>query len=183
MWSDQNLKDVLAKGGVAVMPTDTLYGMVGSALSQAAVERIYQLRKRSPQKPCIVLMADIKEMEKFSINLSEEQRVVIQNCWPGPVSMVIDCSNEKFSYLTRGTGTLAFRVPADEELRELLASAGPLVAPSANPEGQTPAYNIQDAKNYFGNSVDLYIDGGKIFRPASKVIRLYQNGRTEVLRP
>src|SRR5204863_149383 len=69
---------------------------------------------------------------------------------------------EKFEYLHRGTNTLALRLPKDESLQNLLKKTGPLIAPSANVEGLPPAKNITDAKKYFGDGVDLYIDGGEI---------------------
>ena len=59
MWKDENLVKVLRENGVAVMPTDTLYGIVGRAESVSAVNRIYTIRKRNPGKPCIILIGDI----------------------------------------------------------------------------------------------------------------------------
>ena len=164
------------------MPTDTLYGIVGSALNQTTVERIYGIRKRNPDKPCIILISDITELAKFSINLPPAQKTTIRGYWPAPVSVVIDCPDENFSYLHRGTNTLAFRVPTNEELRFLLASTGPLLAPSANIEGMQPSQNIDEAQKYFGGQVDLYIDGGYIAGKASKLIRLNPDGSIEVLR-
>lgn len=182
MWNNEKLIKVLKDGGVAVMPTDTLYGIVGSATKPETVERIYKLRKRSPQKPCIILICGTEELEKFSIKPTEDEKNILCSCWPGPVSIVVDCVDEKFSYLTRGTGTLAFRVPQEEELRKLLSDTGPLIAPSANMEGLTPSRTIEEAKKYFAGGVDEYIDGGEISKPASKIIRLHKDGRTELLR-
>ncbi|MBI5139791.1 Sua5/YciO/YrdC/YwlC family protein, partial [Candidatus Nomurabacteria bacterium] len=67
IWDDQNLVYVLGAGGVVVMPTDTLYGVVGSALNPLVVEFIYKLRKRNPEKPCIILIGSLNELDKFSI--------------------------------------------------------------------------------------------------------------------
>src|SRR5262245_22092049 len=137
---------VLREGGVAVMPTDTIYGVVGSALNPETVRRIYALRGRDPGKPCIILIGDVSELEKFSISLSEKEKAILSTYWPEPVSIVFDCKDEAFSYLHRGTSTLAFRVPAPDELRELLIRTGPLVAPSANPEKSSPSKTIAEAK-------------------------------------
>lgn len=193
MWNEENLIKVLKEGGVAVMPTDTLYGIVGSALNRDTVERIYNIRKRSPDKRCIVLISDIADLEKFSINLSPKQKNLLREYWSsdsespydkrGAVSIVLPCPDDNFSYLHCGTNTLAFRIPTDEDLRYLLALTGPLVAPSANPESLEPATTIAEAKAYFGDQVDLYVDGGRISGKASKVIRLQDNGAIEVLRP
>ncbi len=181
IWRDENLIKILKEGGVAVMPTDTIYGIVGSTLSVPTVNRIYTLRKRNPEKPCIILIGSINELEKFSIILSQGQESVVKN-FSVPTSFILDCPKEEFSYLHRGTETLAFRLPALEDLRELLLKTGPLVAPSANPEGLSPSENINEAKKYFGNSVDLYVDGGSIAGKSSRVVRLHKDGTINILR-
>lgn len=183
MWAREDLTNALVNGSVAVMPTDTLYGIVGSALNRETVERIYQIRKRNPEKPCIILISDVTELEKFSVHLSESEKTLLLGYWPGPVSIVVPCDSGDFEYLHRGTNTLAFRVPGVEELRLMLAQVGPLIAPSANTEGGIPSKNIAEAKEYFGDQVDLYIDGGDISGKASKVIKLNKDGVIEILRP
>lgn len=181
-WENKNLIKVLKKNGVVVMPTDTLYGIVGRAQDISTVNRIYAIRKRNPNKPCIILIGSISEFEKFSIILSEEQKAKLKEYWPGPVSIILDCEDEKFSYLHRGTKTLAFRVPAQEKLRNLLKQTGPLIAPSANTEGLSPAKNTEEAKKYFGDSIDLYVDGGELVGKASRVIKLHKDGSISILR-
>lgn len=180
-WGDENLIEVLKKGGIAIMPTDTLYGIVGQADNVSTVNRIYNLKKRALEKPCIILIGDIDEIKNFSIILSEMQKNAIKNS-SIPASFILDCMDEKFSYLHHGTNTLAFRLPAPEALRDLLLKTGPLIAPSANPEGLPPAQNIEEAKKYFGISVDLYVDGGNLSGRASKIIKLHKDGSMSIIR-
>ena len=190
VWNDDNLIKVLKEESVVVMPTDTIYGIVGKALNKNVVDRIYKIRGRNPQKPCIILIGDIKELENFSVVLSEKQEEIIEKYWftpsevegSGPVSIILDCPNDSFLYLHRGTKTLAFRVPAFQALRNLLLKVGPLIAPSANPEDFSPAKTIEEAEKYFGNLVDLYIDGGELKNKASKLIKLNTDGSISVLR-
>jgi len=73
-WDNLSLCDALRAGKLAVMPTDTIYGIVGSAFDEAAVNRIYQARQRAPAKPCIILIGDLAELEKFSIKLSKDEK-------------------------------------------------------------------------------------------------------------
>ena len=181
-WDNLNLLNVLKNNGVVVMPTDTLYGIVGKAQSESVVNRIYNIRKRDTHKPCIILIEDVGELGKFSIILSDEQENKLKEYWPGPVSVVLDCPHESLSYLHRGTKTLAFRVPAHTSLRELLVKVGPLIAPSANAEALPPAKSISEAKKYFGELVDLYLDGDLVTSKASKVIKLHKDGSVAVLR-
>lgn len=180
-WNDQKLIETLQGGGVAVMPTDTLYGVVGKTENASTVERIYELRKRASQKPCIILIGDINDLKRFGITLTSEQEKEIEK-FKEPTSFILDCEEEKFSYLHRGIKTLAFRIPHIKELRDLLLKTGPLIAPSANTEAMPPAKNITEAKNYFGDLVDLYIDGGEIAGKSSRIIKLHKDGSIEILR-
>jgi L-threonylcarbamoyladenylate synthase len=208
IWNDKNLIKILSENGVVVMPTDTIYGLVGKALNEDVVSRIYKIKKRNREKPFIILIGNIKDLEKFSITLTEEQKKVIQKYWftlskvkgPRPTSIILDCFDEKLEYLHRGTNSLSFRLPDIESLRNLISKVGPLVAPSANPESFSPATTIEEVKNYFGNEVDpvrgregsqrpstsngvdLYIDGGTILNKHSKLIKLNKNGSIVVLR-
>jgi L-threonylcarbamoyladenylate synthase len=174
--------EVLKNGSVGVIATDTIYGIVCSAFNVKAIERLYKIRERNEHKPCIILIAESTELVKFGIVLDEKLKQALTRIWPGPVSTVLPCPDEKFSYLHRGTKSLAFRMPADEKLLSLLSSTGPLLAPSANPEGKPPAENIIQARHYFGDTVDFYIDGGEVSNRPSTLVR-YENGAFITLRP
>ncbi len=182
LWEAPNLTNTLKNDGVVVMPTDTLYGIVGQALNSSVVQRIYKLRKRNPKKPCIILVGDVNELEKFKIKLSNKQKEIVEKYFFSPTSVILDCPDESFAYLHRGTKTLAFRLPASPVLRDLLLKTGPLVAPSANTEALPPSKNILEAKKYFGDSVDLYMDGGVVSGKASRVIRLQSDGSISIIR-
>ena len=160
------------------MPTDTLYGIVGRAEDKEVVEKIYKLRKRNLKKPCMILISRWDEVKKFGIDISQ---IKIPE-YKEPTSYILDCPEEKFGYLHRGTQTLAFRVPNIPELKDLLKEVGPLIAPSANTEALPPAENIEEAKKYFGDNIDLYVDGGIIKGKASKVIKLHKDGSVSVIR-
>jgi len=83
----------------------------------------------------IILIASQNDLNKFEIELADWQKKILQKVWPGKVSLVLPCPSLKFSYLHRGQKTLAFRLPKDKKLIQLLKITGPLVAPSANKEG------------------------------------------------
>lgn len=185
------LVEVLKRGGIAVMPTDTTYGIVGSALNEKTVNEIYRLRKRDLGKPFIVLIADRMDLKKFGVKPTSAQNAILNRVWPASiklaagkpraVSVILPCADEKFSYLHRGKNTLAFRLPEKESLRKLLRKVGPLVAPSANPQGHPVAKNISEARAYFGHHVDFYEDGGTIAASPSKLIDI-TDGTEKVIR-
>lgn len=173
---------LLKNGEIGVIPTDTVYGLVASAFDEAAVERIYCVRGRDGGKPCIVLIADIADIWRFGIVLSDFEPQAVERFWPGKVSVILPCPDRKWRHLHRGTGTIAFRLPDDDTLRDFLRKTGPLVAPSANRQGMKPAETIGEAMEYFGDTVDFFVDGGLVSGPPSTVIR-FEGGEPVVVRP
>ncbi len=163
---------ILKEGGIGVLPTDTIYGLVGQALSEKTVRRMYEIRKRNPEKPFIILIGSIVDLGLFGISENNEEVKLAKNSWPGKVSIILSCDNPKFEYLHRGTKTLAFRLPDYPELLEILKETGPLAAPSANYEGELPAVTIKEAQKYFENEVDFYEDGGKIISEPSTILKI-----------
>lgn len=178
----QNIVSILKKDGIGVFPTDTLYGLVGSANSARAVEKIYAVKKRDLKKPLIVLISKLSDLETFGIKLTKLQMECVRRIWPGKVSIIFPCRGKKFSYLHRGSESLAIRFPKQKTLCELLRKTGSLVAPSANPEGLPPAETIREAREYFGDAVDFYFAGGRKKGKPSKLIRLLPDGTIETLR-
>ncbi len=181
MNKDDVVQALKEEGGVGVFPTDTLYGIVGSAFSKKAVERIYNIKGRDDNKPFIVLISQISDLATFGINLTADQLTYLDSVWPGPVSVILPCLPDEFAYIHRGTQSIAFRIPNDEAIREFMQKTGPLVAPSANPQGLEPAYTIDEARNYFGDTVDFYIDEGEKRAKPSTIISML-SGEPIVLR-
>lgn len=181
----QHIIPVLKNGGIGVLPTDTIYGIVGSATNAKTVTRIYKARHRNPKKPMIILVSTPADLLRFGIVLNPKIKKILKQVWPGPVSVVFKITKlgarKKFAYLHRGTKTLAFRVPKPPWLRALLVKTGPLVAPSANIEGMRPARTIKEAKKYFDDTVDFYLDVGPVVGKPSKLIRV-ENDMPIILR-
>ncbi|MDD5146761.1 MAG: L-threonylcarbamoyladenylate synthase [Candidatus Pacebacteria bacterium] len=170
----KSIKEILRLGGVGVLPTDTLYGLVGPALDKKAVLRIYKLKKRSPQKPFIILIAGLNSLESFGAILDSKTRAILRQVWPNPISVILQCPNlpKELFYMCPINQTLAFRCPKEKWLHNLLKQTGPLVAPSANSEGAAPAETIAQAKVYFSDQVDFYLDVGTIKGEPSTLIAI-----------
>ena len=173
---------ILLSGGIGVFPTDTLYGVIGSAFKKETVERIYKLRKRDFKKPMIILISSLNDLKIFDIKLNKKQKDILKNLWPGKISIVLDCPLKKFSYLHRGMKTLALRFPKSKQLINILKKTGPLIATSANIAGKKPATSFIEAKKYFKDKVDFYVDAGKLKSKPSTLVRLDRNGDITVLR-
>ena len=149
---------LLKEGAIGVIPTDTIYGICASALNRKAAEEVYRLKRRDPSKQMIILIHAPNDLKTFGVFLSVKQKKVLEKLWPGKVSVILKVSGggRKFDYLHRGTKTLAFRLPKNRKLLDILKISGPIVAPSANFEGGKTAKNINEARRYFGKSVFYY---------------------------
>ena len=166
-------------GAIGVIPTDTVYGVVARAADQAAVERLYELKKRD-NKPGTLIAASIAQAEE--LGLKHRYLKAVEQFWPGAISIIIPTSVPKLAYLHRGKMSLAVRIPADKKLHEILQETGPLLTSSANDPGQPTATTIQQAKDYFGDNVDFYEDGGDLSAcQASTIIRIVDDA-VEVIR-
>jgi len=166
----------IKEGKIGVIPTDTIYGIVCSAFDKKNVEKLYTLRKRDLKKPMIVLISSLKDLELFNVKIDKK---IASKYWPGKTSIILPV--KKFEYLHRGKKSLAFRLPKDENLIQILKVSGPIVAPSANIEGKEPATTIDEAKKYFGENINFYLNIGKLKSKPSKIISLLKD-KVEVVR-
>ncbi len=179
----QKAKQFLKKDGIGVLPTDTIYGVVGSALSKKAVSKIYKVKNRGKGKPFIILINSIKQLEIFGVSTGEKEAKFLAKIWPGKVSVILPCTEKKYAYLHRNTNSLAFRMVGkrNRNLFHLIEGVGPIVAPSANKEGASPASTITEAKKYFSNEVDFYIEAGTKKSKPSTLIQI-KNNKVIILR-
>lgn len=175
---DDAANDLRKPGSVGVIPTDTVYGLAARAEDAEAVKRLYKLKSRE-QKPGTVIAASIEQLA--TLGLKRRYLTAVEQFWPGAVSVVIPCSTE-LDNLTQGVRSLAVRIPDRSDLLQLLQATGPLLTSSANLPGRPPAENIAQAKQYFGESVDFYADGGDLAgHQPSTVIRVVDDA-VEILR-
>lgn len=177
--TDPDLIKLLQSGAVGVLPTDTLYGLVCRAADEQAAAHLYSLKKRE-NKPGTVIAADIEQL--VALGLKQRYLKAVQHFWPGPVSIII-AVEQGLDYLHQGLYGLAVRLPASDELQDLLKRSGPLLTTSVNQPGEPPASTLAEAQAYFGDTVDFYADGGDLSgRQPSTLIRIVDDA-IEVLRP
>jgi len=165
-----NAAEILNRGGVVVIPTDTVYGLAAHPNYPEAVERLYTIKGREAKKPIALLASDIAAIERFGYPIVGRARELAERHWPGALTMVI--------------GKEGFRIPDHAETRRLLAACGGVLrVTSANLSGQRPATDAPQALADVGLSADFVIDDG--VSPGgvpSTVIRVKDDGSIEVLR-
>lgn len=169
--------ELLLAGGVGVLPTDTVYGLVCRAADEPAIARLYSLKNRQA-KPGTLIAADIGQLA--DLGLKARYLKPVAHYWPNPISVIIPTS--ALEYIHQGVGSLAVRIPANQPLRALLTRTGPLLTSSANQPGEPEPVDLAEAKAYFGDSIDFYIEGGDLSgRKPSTLIRIVDDA-VEVLR-
>lgn len=173
---------VLKGGGIAIIPTDTLYGVVAMAWNKKAVARLYLLRRKTSGKPFIILIQNPEQLREFGITPTAFETDILKKVWPGKVSVVFPCKRKDMTYLHLGTHSLAFRLPSGQRLVALLKKTGPLLAPSANPDGALPATTIAEAKRYFGDKVDCYESAGRRMTGKPSTIISLEDEQVKILR-
>jgi L-threonylcarbamoyladenylate synthase len=152
---------IIAAGGVIAFRTDTFYGLGADPLNAAAVRRVNE-RKGREDKPILLLIADLAEVDRF-ITQSEFFKLIAAKHWPGPLTLIGIALANVPTELTAGTKTVGLRLPDDEDVRGLVrACGGALTATSANVSGEPPARTAREVAQYFPNEIDLIVDGGEV---------------------
>ncbi len=153
--------DVLRGGGVVAFPTETFYGLAASVHSDTAIARIFAVKGRSETKPILVLVDSIAMAESLTLAISPTARGLMRTHWPGAVTLVFPARRSVPSTLTAGTGTIGIRWPPHAVAVGLVTALGhPVTAPSANPTDAPPPRTADEVLAYFGDALDLVVDGG-----------------------
>ncbi len=175
---DIELVQLIKSGAIGVLPTDTVYGLVGSARMPSILDQINVLKGRE-QKAGTMLAGSVDQLIEFGLDPLALNKVV--HLWPNPISVVIDCDATVINQI-QGSGSIAVRIPANEQLRSLLQATGPLVTSSANLSGNQVVSNIEQATKIFGENVSFYVDGGDLSGNAASTIVKLSGDRLSIIR-
>lgn len=168
----EELVEVLKKGGIAVIPTDTVYGIVCDALNEEAVDNVYQLKKRSYQKPMVLLVSDMDMLKKYTKSLSRLEKKLFDTFSPGPLTVLVKKADSIPEIVTAGLEDVGIRIPDDKDLQEVIRMLDhPIVATSANISSSETITRIELLEDSIRNNVDYIYDGGSIYRGASTIVR------------
>ena len=169
---------VLEEGGVVVIPTDTVYGVAARLDRPRAIDKIFKLKGRPRSKPLPILVPDIKTARSLG-EFDKDALEMAMSSWPGPVTIVVRSTDDVPDIGGDGT-TVGLRIPDHPFTLELLRDCGPLVATSANPSGNPTHAVLQEVLMDLGTGPGIYVDGGTLDAPPSKVISML--GEPRILR-
>lgn len=177
------VKDILDKGDVVAIPTETVYGLAANALNPDAVKKIFEVKQRPTFNPLIVHTDSLEKMEKFAEYIPEQAKILIEKFSPGPLTYVFKKKNIVPDLVTGGKKSVAIRIPKHPLTLELLRMLDyPLAAPSANPFGFISPTIVEHIEEQLGEKVSYILDGGKCEVGVESTIISFLNEEPEILR-
>jgi L-threonylcarbamoyladenylate synthase len=175
---------VLRRGGLLGLPTETVYGLAADAENELAVRRIFAVKGRPSTHPLIVHLGSAEAVKEWVSHLPEEAKALADAFWPGPLTLVLPRSTRASDAVTGGQGTVAVRVPSHPvALAVLRAFGGGLAAPSANRFGRVSPTSAAHVLADLGAEVDLVLDGGMSRVGVESTIVDFSGREPALLRP
>jgi L-threonylcarbamoyladenylate synthase len=176
--------ELLRRGGVIALPTETVYGLAANAEDELAVRRVFAIKGRPSTHPLIVHVARAQELSSWASHVPEVAWRLAEAFWPGPLTLVLPRSSRATDAVTGGQDTVALRVPRHPLAREVLeALGGGVAAPSANRFGRVSPTTAEHVRADLGDDVDLVLDGGACAVGVESTIVDLSQEQPAVLRP
>jgi len=169
---EEEIKEVanaLKEGRLVILPTETVYGLGADSKKDSAVERVYEVKKRSKDKPFSLAISDSKIVEELAKNIPPLAYKLMERFWPGPLTLVLESVNSgkvdtstSLSANGERSRTIGLRMPKNSITLKVLSEVkDPIYLPSANISGKKPPINIEEALEDLDGLVDLAVDGGE----------------------
>lgn len=153
---------VIRDGGLVAFPTETVYGLGANAFDDEAVEKIFKAKGRPNDNPLIVHIADVKEVSNIVAEIPKKAQIVMENFWPGPISIIVKKSEKIGDSVSAGLKTVAVRMPSNSVARAVIRAAGvPVAAPSANTSGKPSPTSPAHVSEDMTGKIDMIVDGGR----------------------
>lgn len=177
--------EAIKNGQVIICPTDTVYGLAVDATNQAAVERLFQIKKRPKEKAVPIMIGDMVWAKRLAL-IDQKTEKILSEIWPGAVTAVLQQKYRLPELVTAGKRTIALRIPDYKLIHYLLQKIGrPLTATSANLSGQLPSIRIQDVLRQFQKKEyrpDLVLDAGDLIDSEPSTILDLSGASPKILR-
>lgn len=152
--------EIIKNGGVAVYPTDTVYGIGCNPYLKKSVDKIYKIKNRDRAKPLPLLVYSIEMAEKI-VSFDEKTRKIIEKFWPGALTVLLKVNDEKLKESLGIKDKIAIRIPNSKCILKLLEKIDFLVGTSANISGEKSFTNPEDCSTELEDS-EIFVDGGII---------------------
>lgn len=148
---------ILKAGGIAAIPTETVYGLAADACNEQAVLRVFKAKNRPPSNPLICHLPDAESISRYALS----PPAWAAQFWPGPLTVLLEHNGSLAPSVTAGSRFCAFRIPDHPVTQRLLSLVNtPLCAPSANTSGRVSPVNAEMVERDLGSRIDGIVDGG-----------------------
>lgn len=152
----------IKSGGIAGIPTETYYGLAVDPENEKALNKLFRVKQRPDSKPVLVLISTRDQLKSLVSDIPDTYLHLMDEFWPGPLTLVFPARPEVSKLLTAGTGTVGIRLTPHPVARALVEAMGkPITATSANISGKPPARSASDVGRMFGDKIDCIVDGGE----------------------
>ena len=170
--------EALSEGQIIAIPTESVYGLSVDSANPEAVENLLKLKNRDRSKGFILITGSLEDCENLIEPLTPQQKYLLEQHWPGPVTFVIPAKSSVPDYLKGEHEGLAIRISDHPILGAIAKDLGrPLISTSANPEGLPPAKTAADVKKYFGKKVAIVEGNLGSLRKPTDIINLLTGKR------
>ncbi len=180
------LKEVartIRQGGIAVFPTETVYGIGTNGLKENSVKRLYEVKQRPLNKPISLLVNGINMINEIAQEITDLEKALIKEFFPGPLTIILKKKDTVPNIVTANSNMVGVRMPSNEIALKLIEYAGvPIATPSANISGKTSGTNMEDIMKDFEEKVDYFIDDGPSKIGISSTIVQVIDGVPHILR-
>ena len=174
---------VIKNGGLAAVPTETVYGLSANGFDADAVEKIYEVKLRPEAKPINLLVRNMADAEKVCRDIPSGAYRLAGEFWPGPLTMIFKRRENVPYIVTAGGETLGVRAPKCDITLELIEKCGvPLATPSANISGEKSAVTCGEVLRYFDGKIECVIDGGRCELETASTIVDFTGDKPRILR-
>jgi L-threonylcarbamoyladenylate synthase len=174
---------IICDGGLVVLPTDTVYGLVCDATNPQAVRKLFQIKKRPLAQPLSIALSDLSYIYKYVGNIPDLAEKLAKKFLPGPLTLVLKKSNLIPDIVTAGRDDIGVRIPDSKIIVVLIKLARrPIVIPSANIHNRPSPTTAQQALKDLNGKVDLILDGGKTKHGIESTVVSLVNNKIKILR-
>ncbi len=176
--------EILRAGGLAAIPTETVYGLAANALNGQAVKRIYETKGRPGDNPLIVHICEISQWGPLVKEVPEAAKKLAEAFWPGPLTVILEKSELVPKETSGGLSTVAVRFPSHPVARAVIRAAGaPLAAPSSNPSGRPSHTTFAQVREDLAGKIEAIVDGGDCQVGVESTVITLAGGTPRLLRP
>ncbi len=176
--------NILKNGGIVAIPTETVYGLAASALSDTAISKVFAAKGRPQDNPLIVHISSLEMLDAVAVRIPNIAYTLAEKFWPGPLTMVLKKSDKISESVSRGLDTVAVRMPSDKIARAIISASNlPLAAPSANTSGRPSPTTAQHVIDDLNGKIDAIIDAHDCTVGVESTVISLMGDTPRILRP